>query len=119
MVDFVETTYAVVRLSDGLILNLVVSTSSEGAPNGCKLVETMNGQECGIGWYYADGAFHGPRTFAICASDTNAIVSFFSASYVSPIPLAPDGYYGVEVLPDMECGIGWTWDGNKFNEPAE
>ena len=118
MADFVETVYAVVRLSDGLVLNMVVSTSSEGAPNGCKLIEVMSGQDCGIGWYYADNKFQGPRIFAICNDITNTVVSFFSASYVSPIPTAPEGYYGVEIPVDMGCDIGWTWDGTKFSEPT-
>lgn len=113
-----DTTCAVCRLSDGLVLNLIMASPSDPAPDGCQLVEIMTGQLCDIGWYYANGVFNGPRTYAMCSAATNEVVSFFSASYVSPIPTAPDGYYGVEVLSSMTCGIGWTWDGTAFNPPV-
>ena len=112
-----ETTCAVVRLSDGLIINTIVAAPSDPAPDGCKLVEIMTGQMCDIGWYYANDTFNGPRTYAMCRTGNGEVVSFFSASYVSPVPTAPDGYIGVEVLPEVPCGIGWTWDGAKFNSP--
>lgn len=117
MAENIETTCAVVRLSDGLIINAIVASPSDVAPDGCKLVEIMNGQLCDIGWYCIDDEFHGPSTYAMCDSTTNEVVSFFSASYISPIPTAPNGYFGVEVLPGVACGIGWTWDGAKFNSP--
>ncbi len=113
-----DTTCAVCRISDGLVLNLIVASPSDPAPDGCQLVEVMTGQMCDIGWYYANGVFNGPRTFALCADGTNEVVSFFTASYVSPIPASPAGYYGVEVLHGVECGIGWTWDGVTFNPPV-
>lgn len=112
-----DTTCAVVRLSDGLVINAIVAAPSDPAPDGCQLIEIMTGQMCDIGWYYANGVFNGPRTYAMCRADNGEVVSFFSASYVSPIPAAPDGYIGVEVLPEVPCGIGWTWDGAKFNSP--
>lgn len=113
----IETTCAVVRLSDGFVINIIVASPSDPAPDGCQLVEIMTGQPCDIGWYYANGVFNGPRTYAMCRNDNGEVVSFFSASFVSPIPIAPDGYIGVEVLPEVACGIGWTWDGAKFNSP--
>lgn len=118
MAENIETTCAVVRLSDGLIINAIVASPSDVAPDGCKLVEIMNGQLCDIGWYYIDGEFRGPRTYAMCRIDNGEVVSFFNASYVSPIPATPDGYIGIEVLPEVSCGIGWTWDGAKFNSPT-
>lgn len=113
-----ETTCAVVRLSDGLVMNTIVASPSDPAPVGCELIEIMTGQPCNIGWYYANGIFNGPRTYAMCADTTNEVVSFFAASYVSPVPMAPDGYYGIEVTLDLYCDIGWTWDGSKFNPPV-
>lgn len=113
-----DTTCAVCRLSDGLILNIIIASPSDPAPDGCQLVEVMTGQSCDIGWFYANGVFNGPRTYAMCRSDTGEVVSFFSASYVSPIPTAPDGYFGVEVPQGTDCGIGWTWDGATFNPPV-
>lgn len=113
-----ETTCAVVRLTDGLVINVIVASPSDLAPGGCQLVEIMTGQPCDIGWHYANDVFNGPRTYAMCRLDNGEVVSFFSASYVSPIPTAPDGYHGVEVLPGVPCGIGWTWDGAKFNSPT-
>lgn len=113
-----ETTCAVVRLSDGFVMNTIVASPSDPAPDGCELVEIMTGQLCNIGWYYVGGDFHGPRTYAMCGSTTNEVVSFFTASYVSPTPTAPAGYYGIEVPSGVYCDIGWTWDGSKFNPPV-
>lgn len=113
-----ETTCAVVRLSDGLVINAIVAQPSDLPPDGCKLVEIMNGQPCDIGWYYVNDTFNGPRTYAMCRADNGEVVSFFTASYVSPIPTAPDGYIGVEVPSGTYCSIGWTWDGAKFNSPT-
>lgn len=113
-----ETTCAVCRLTDGLILNLIVAAPSDPAPVGCELVEIMTGQACDIGWYYVGGLFHGPRLFAVCDAASSAVTSLISASYVRPAPVAPGGYYVVEVLPGLECGIGWTWDGVTFNPPV-
>lgn len=114
----VETTCAVCRLSDGLVMNTIVASPSDPAPEGCQLVEIMTGQPCNIGWFYIDGVFNGPRNYAMCVDATNEVVSFFSASYVSPVPAAPAGYYGVEIPADQDCGIGWTWDGTAFNPPV-
>jgi hypothetical protein len=113
-----ETTCAVCRLSDGLIINIIVASLSDPAPDGCQLVEIMTGQMCDIGWYYANGVFNAHRNFALCNAATNEVVSFFSASYVSPVPTPPAGYYGVELTPDLYCAIGWTWDGTQFNPPV-
>lgn len=113
-----ETTCAVCRLSDGLVMNTIVASPSDPAPDGCQLVEIMAGQACDIGWYYANGTFNGPRNYAMCDSTTNAVVSFFSASYVSPIPTAPSGYYGQQIADGMYCDIGWTWDGTQFVAPV-
>lgn len=113
-----ETTCAVVRLSDGLIINIIVAAPSDPAPDGCQLVEVMTGQPCDIGWYYANSVFNGPRTYAMCRTDNGEVVSFFTASYVSPVPTAPDGYIGVEVPSGEYCTVGWTWDGEKFNSPV-
>ena len=88
-----ETTCAVCRLNDGLVINIIIASPSDPAPDGCQLVEIMTGQSCDMGWFYANGVFNGPRTYAMCRSDTGEVVSFFSASYVSPIPPAPDGYF--------------------------
>lgn len=114
----IETTCAVCRLSDGLIINMIVATPSDLAPDGCQLVEVMNGQICDIGWYYVEGDFHGPTIYAMCNSSTNEIVSFFSASYISPEPVSPEGYFIIKIVKDMDYGIGWTWDGTKFNLPS-
>lgn len=113
-----ETTCAVVRLYDGLVINTIVANPSDQPPDGCELVEVYTGQLCSIGWYYANGSFYGPRTYAMCVNTTNEVVSFFSASYVSPVPAAPNGYYGVELTADLYCDIGWTWDGTQFNPPV-
>lgn len=114
----IATTCAVCRLSDGLVLNTIIALPSDPAPDGCQLVEIMTGQACDIGWFYADGVFQGPRNYAMCSVSANEVVSFFSASYISPIPDTPAGYYGVEIAAGLDCGIGWTWDGVTFNPPV-
>lgn len=113
-----ETTCAVCRLSDGLVMNTIVASPYDPAPEGCQLVEIMTGQLCNIGWYYANGIFNAPRNFALCNAATDAVVSFVSASYVSPTPTPPAGYYVIELNGDLYCDIGWTWDGSKFNPPV-
>ena len=118
MSDFVETTCAVVRLSDGFVINMIIAAPSDPAPDGCQLVEVMARQVCDIGWYWANNQFNGPRTYAMRRIDNGEVVSFLTASYVSPIPTPPEGYVGVEVMPEMYCRIGWTWDGVKFNQPV-
>lgn len=105
-----DTNCAVCRLSDGLVMNTIVANPSDPAPDGCQLVEIMAGQACDIGWYYANGVFNGPRNYALCNAATNEVVSFYSASYVAPIPASPAGFYGVELTAGLDCGIGWTWD---------
>lgn len=114
----VETNCAVCRLSDGFVMNIIIAQPSDPAPEGCQLVEIMNGQACGIGWFYANGVFNGPRNFAVCDNTTNEVVSFFVASYLSPVPPAPEGYYAIEMETDLSCFIGWTWDGTQFNPPV-
>lgn len=114
----IATTCAVCRLSDGLVMNIIMAQPSDPAPEGCQLVEIMNGQACGVGWFYVNGVFNGPRTFALCADNNNEVVSFFVASYASPVPPAPEGFYAVEVLAEMYCDIGWTWDGTTFTPPV-
>lgn len=113
-----ETTCAVCRLSDGLVMNTIIASPSDPAPDGCELVEIYTGQACGMGWYYANGAFHGPRRYALCGLAGNEVVSFYSASYVSPLPAVPFGYYGIELTGDLYCDIGWTWNGTKFDPPV-
>lgn len=113
-----ETNCAVCRLSDGLVLNIIVASPSDPAPNGCQLVEIMTGQSCNVGWHYALGVFNGLHNHAMCAEGSNEVVSFVSASYVGPTPTAPAGYYTIEVPQGVGCGIGWTWDGDTFNPPV-
>ena len=88
------------------------------APDGCQLVEVMNEQMCDIGWFWANDTFNGPRQYAMCRAENGEVVSFFTASYVSPVPTTPEGYIGVEVPTGVYCAIGWTWDGEKFNSPV-
>lgn len=112
-----ETTCAVCRLSDGLVVNIIVADPSDPAPAGCQLAEVMAGQMCGLGWFHVDGTFRGPRTFAMCRSAGDEVVSLISVSFVSPVPAVPDGYYVVEVPEGSDCGIGWAWDGVTFHPP--
>jgi len=111
-----ETTCAVCRLSDGLVMNTIIAEPSATAPDGCQLVEIMTGHACNIGWYYAGGVFHGPTRYAMCSSATNEIIAIAEAAFISPKPRAATGCY--TVLADDLCGIGWTWDGKTFAPPV-
>lgn len=55
-----ETTCAVCRLSDGLVMNIIIANPSDPAPDGCQLVEVMTGQPCNIGWYWNGQTFVDP-----------------------------------------------------------
>lgn len=112
-----ETTCAVCRLSDGLVMNVIVAKPSDPAPDGCRIVEIMTGEPCSIGWHYADGGFHGPFRYALCVEKTGEVVAFFVASHGSPKPTPPDGCFSVLVNGDS-CDIGWTWDGSAFSPPV-
>jgi hypothetical protein len=54
------TTCAVCQLSDGLVINTIVASPSDPAPDGCQLVEIMAGQMCESGWYWDGTTFNPP-----------------------------------------------------------
>lgn len=56
MAESIPTRCAVCQISDGLVVNLIMASPSDLAPEGCQLVELMNGQMCDIGWIW-DGEF--------------------------------------------------------------
>lgn len=56
----VETNCAVCQLVDGLVINIIVATPSDPAPDGCQLVEVMNGMHCEIGYYWDGTQFNPP-----------------------------------------------------------
>jgi len=53
--DPVEARCAVVQSADNVVVNIIVALPSDPVPDGCFLVEVMNGQDCNMGWVY-DGA---------------------------------------------------------------
>ena len=57
MADFVDRICAVCRLSDGLIISIIIADSSYPAPEECELVEVMAGQECQLGWHWDGQSF--------------------------------------------------------------
>ena len=60
MAGSIETTCAVCRLSDGLVMNTIIALPSDPAPDGCQLVEIMTGQACNIGWVWDSNTFVEP-----------------------------------------------------------
>jgi hypothetical protein len=56
----IPTKCAVVRLSDGLVLNTIIATPSDVPPDECQLIEVMNGQRCGIGFTWDGNNFIEP-----------------------------------------------------------
>ena len=61
MVDFVDARCAVCRLSDGLVINIIMALPSDTPQDGCQLVEVMNGQPCDIGWRWDGTSFTDPN----------------------------------------------------------
>lgn len=55
-----ETRCAVCQIQDGLVVNIIIASPSDLAPDGCQLVEIMNDQLCDIGWYYDGENFIDP-----------------------------------------------------------
>lgn len=56
-----ETRCAVCQIQDGLVVNIIIASPSDLAPDGCQLVEIMNDQLCDIGWYYDGVNFIDPN----------------------------------------------------------
>lgn len=61
MVRYVEARCAVVRLVDGLVINIIMAQPADEPPIGCELIEIMNGQPCNIGWYWDGTTFIDPN----------------------------------------------------------
>lgn len=61
MARSIEATCAVVQLSDGLVVNIVVAQPYDEPPIGCELIEIMAGQSCDIGWYWNGVEFVNPN----------------------------------------------------------
>lgn len=59
-----DTRCAVCQLSDGLVVNIIIASPSDPAPDGCQLIEIMNGQPCDIGWYWTGTEFIPPEPVA-------------------------------------------------------
>lgn len=55
-----DTTCAVCQLADGLVINTIVASPSDPAPDGCQLIEVMAGQTCSIGWTWTGTEFLPP-----------------------------------------------------------
>lgn len=59
-----DTRCAVCQLSDGLVVNIIIAEPYNPAPDGCQLIEIMNGQPCDIGWYWTGTEFIPPEPVA-------------------------------------------------------
>ena len=57
----IKTRCAVCQLEDGLVVNVIVASSNDLAPDGCQLVEILNDQQCNIGWYFDGIGFVDPN----------------------------------------------------------
>ncbi len=55
-----ETRCAVCQLSDGLVINIIIASIYDPAPEGCQLIEIMNEQPCDIGWFWTGTEFIPP-----------------------------------------------------------
>ena len=52
MTEYISTRCAVCQLSDGLVINIIIATPTDPAPDECQIIEIMSEQSCGIGWYW-------------------------------------------------------------------
>ena len=50
MAESIVTRCAVCRISDDVVVNVIIAAPNDPAPDGCRLVEVMNEQACDIGW---------------------------------------------------------------------
>lgn len=57
-----ETRCAVCQLVDGLVINIIMASPSDPAPDDCQLIEIMNDQPCNIGWYWDGTTFVDPNS---------------------------------------------------------
>jgi hypothetical protein len=48
-------------VTTGEVVNLIIASPSDLAPEGCQLIEVMNGQPCDIGWYWDGVDFTPPQ----------------------------------------------------------
>lgn len=114
----IETRCAVCRLSDGLVINIIIAFTNDIAPAGCKIVEIMNEQSCDIGWFYINGIFNGPRRYAVCNQNDNMVIGFTEISFVSISPVNTIDTFFVPITNDMVCMVGYTWNGTNFVAPV-
>lgn len=54
-------------------------------------------------------------TCAVCRLDDGLVINLIVASPSDP---AQEGCQLIEVTSDMDCEIGWTWNGSIFVPPA-
>lgn len=48
---------AVSRLSDGVVINLIVAEEDDIPPDGTRLVPVGDAQDCNIGWFFDGDSF--------------------------------------------------------------
>jgi hypothetical protein len=60
MTEYISTRCAVCRLSDGLVINIIMATPSDPALDDCQLIELMANQYCDIGLYWNGVEFIAP-----------------------------------------------------------
>lgn len=55
-----DTTCAVCRLSDGLVINIIVASAAAPAPENCQLIAILPNQWCDIGAIWNGAQFDPP-----------------------------------------------------------
>ena len=113
-----ETTCAVYRLSDGLILNTIIAAPSDPAPAGCGLAEIMAGQKVEQGQYYVGGVFRAPVEYAVVNNATGLVVARYVRAYGGPALPGVKGHSAVMLTPAFDGSFGKTWDGKTFAPPV-
>lgn len=62
MVRLAAARCAVVQLSDGLVVNIIIAEPTDLPPADCELIEIPADQFCDLGWYWTGTEFIPPLT---------------------------------------------------------
>lgn len=52
---------AVSRLSDGVVINVIIAEENDMPPDGTRLIPVLDWQQCNIGWFFDGNSFINPE----------------------------------------------------------
>lgn len=106
---------AVVKIADGLVINIIIAEQSNLPPDGCNLINCDN-MRCSIGWYWNGNEFidPSPQVKVAVVKMSDFIVIDIIYAKLSDIP--PENCMLV-YCDNTPCEIGWYFDGINFIDP--